>query len=136
MVRDFSYHPLMSKSEISIIRDAECVTRDGTVLRADVYHNPDIDPQPVLVCRTPYNKLCLAIRNTLLTSLTAATRLLCKTCADVTHLMVNIGGCGAISTRRSTSKMATTLSSGLPSCRSPMVGSALGDTRTRRGRYG
>ena len=47
----------MSKSEISIIRDAECVTRDGAVLRADVYHNPDIDPQPVLVCRTPYNKL-------------------------------------------------------------------------------
>ena len=47
----------MSKSEISIIRDAECETRDGTILRADIYHNPDIPPQPVLVCRTPYNKL-------------------------------------------------------------------------------
>ncbi len=42
---------------ISIQRDAECVTRDGTILRADIYFNPDDDPQPVLVCRTPYNKL-------------------------------------------------------------------------------
>ena len=47
----------MVSSNISIIRDAECVTRDGTILRGDIYHNPDIDPQPVLVCRTPYNKL-------------------------------------------------------------------------------
>ena len=47
----------MSKSEISIIRDAECETRDGTILRADIYHNPGVPPQPVLVCRTPYNKL-------------------------------------------------------------------------------
>ena len=47
----------MSKSEISIVRDAECVTRDGTILRGDIYFNADIPPQPVLVCRTPYNKL-------------------------------------------------------------------------------
>ena len=44
-------------TNISIIRDAECTTRDGTILRADIYHNPDLPPQPVLVCRTPYNKL-------------------------------------------------------------------------------
>ena len=47
----------MPKSDISIIRDAECVARDGTVLRGDVYYNADVEPQPVLVCRTPYNKL-------------------------------------------------------------------------------
>ena len=47
----------MSNSNISIIRDAELTTRDGTILRADIYHNPDIPPQPALVCRTPYNKL-------------------------------------------------------------------------------
>ena len=47
----------MPKPEISILRDFECVTRDGTILRADVYFNPDSGPQPVLVCRTPYNKL-------------------------------------------------------------------------------
>lgn len=47
----------MPNSKISIIRDAELTTRDGTILRADVYHNPDIPPQPALVCRTPYNKL-------------------------------------------------------------------------------
>lgn len=47
----------MPNSDISIIRDAELTTRDGTILRADIYHNPDIPPQPALVCRTPYNKL-------------------------------------------------------------------------------
>lgn len=47
----------MPNSKISIIRDAELTTRDGTILRADIYHNPDIPPQPALVCRTPYNKL-------------------------------------------------------------------------------
>ncbi len=47
----------MPNPNISITRNAECVTRDGTILRADVYHDPDLPPQPVLVCRTPYNKL-------------------------------------------------------------------------------
>ena len=46
-----------STSDLMITRDAECTTRDGTILRADIYHNPDSEPQPVLVCRTPYNKL-------------------------------------------------------------------------------
>ena len=46
-----------STSNISIQRDAECTTRDGTILRADIYYQPGSDPQPVLVCRTPYNKL-------------------------------------------------------------------------------
>ncbi len=49
--------PNSPNSNISIIRDAELTTRDGTILRADIYHNPDIPPQPALVCRTPYNKL-------------------------------------------------------------------------------
>ncbi len=44
-------------SNISIERDVECVARDGTVLRADVYY-PDIGERlPALVCRTPYDKL-------------------------------------------------------------------------------
>ena len=46
-----------STLDLTITRDAECTTRDGTILRADIYHNPDSEPQPVLVCRTPYNKL-------------------------------------------------------------------------------
>ena len=47
----------MSKPNISIERDQECITRDGTVLRGDVYYQTDSNPQPVLVCRTPYDKL-------------------------------------------------------------------------------
>ena len=47
----------MSKQNISIDRDQECITRDGTILRGDVYYEKDSNPQPVLVCRTPYNKL-------------------------------------------------------------------------------
>ncbi len=37
--------------------DMECTTRDGVVLRADVYHPSDGGQYPVLLCRTPYNKL-------------------------------------------------------------------------------
>ena len=47
----------MSKQNISILRDQECITRDGTILRGDVYYQAASAPQPVLVCRTPYNKL-------------------------------------------------------------------------------
>ena len=47
----------MSKHNITIERDQECFTRDGTILRGDIYYQPGSDPQPVLVCRTPYNKL-------------------------------------------------------------------------------
>ena len=49
--------PSMTSSNICIIRNAECITSDGTILRADVYYQSDSEPQPVLVCRTPYNKL-------------------------------------------------------------------------------
>ena len=37
--------------------DMECTARDGVVLRADVYHPQDGGQYPVLLCRTPYNKL-------------------------------------------------------------------------------
>lgn len=37
--------------------NAECETRDGVILRADVYHPQDGGEYPVLLCRTPYNKL-------------------------------------------------------------------------------
>ena len=47
----------MSDSNISVERDQECIASDGTILRGDVYYQPDSAPQPVLVCRTPYNKL-------------------------------------------------------------------------------
>jgi putative CocE/NonD family hydrolase len=35
----------------------ECEARDGVLLRADVYHPQDGGKYPVLLCRTPYNKL-------------------------------------------------------------------------------
>ncbi len=37
--------------------DLECPARDGVALRADVYHPADGGKYPVLLCRTPYNKL-------------------------------------------------------------------------------
>ena len=37
--------------------DMECTVRDGVILRADVYHPQDGGDYPVLLCRTPYNKL-------------------------------------------------------------------------------
>ncbi|MDA0233278.1 MAG: CocE/NonD family hydrolase, partial [Chloroflexi bacterium] len=37
--------------------DMECAVRDGVVLRVDVYHPQDGGEYPVLLCRTPYNKL-------------------------------------------------------------------------------
>ncbi len=46
-----------SSKNLSITRNAELTTRDGIILRADIYHNPAHGPQPALVCRTPYNKL-------------------------------------------------------------------------------
>lgn len=36
--------------------DLPCVTRDGTILRADVYHPAGSGTHPTLVCRTPYDK--------------------------------------------------------------------------------
>ena len=42
---------------INVDYDAEMVTRDGTILRADVYRSGESDqPRPVLLVRTPYDK--------------------------------------------------------------------------------
>ena len=43
--------------EVSVENDAEAIMRDGTVLRADVYHPADNQKYPALLCRTPYQKL-------------------------------------------------------------------------------
>ena len=37
-------------------KDLECSVRDGTILRADVYHPPGDGRHPTLICRTPYDK--------------------------------------------------------------------------------
>ncbi len=42
---------------VSLERNLECVTRDGTILRADVYHPGDGGRYPTLLNRTPYGKL-------------------------------------------------------------------------------
>ncbi len=41
---------------ILIERQVAAPMRDGVVLRADVYHDPDRGPAPVLLLRTPYGK--------------------------------------------------------------------------------
>lgn len=42
---------------LTVEENMECVARDGVKLRADVYHPQDGGKYPVLLCRTPYNKL-------------------------------------------------------------------------------
>ena len=42
---------------VSLEPNLECVTRDGTILRADVYHPADGGRYPTLLNRTPYGKL-------------------------------------------------------------------------------
>lgn len=42
---------------VAVERDLECVCRDGTILRADVYHPADGLRYPTLLNRTPYGKL-------------------------------------------------------------------------------
>lgn len=51
---DLSENPV--PADVVVERDLECATRDGTVLRADVYRPADRGPFPTLVCRTPYDK--------------------------------------------------------------------------------
>ncbi len=46
----------LSGSAIRVATDVPCETRDGTVLRADVYRPNDKGSWPVLLCRTPYDK--------------------------------------------------------------------------------
>ena len=41
---------------VTVEEDVTAEMRDGTVLRADVYHPSDSGHYPVLVCRTPYWK--------------------------------------------------------------------------------
>src|SRR6266496_1495785 len=42
---------------VSLERNVECVMRDGTILRADVYHPGDGGRYTTLLNRTPYGKL-------------------------------------------------------------------------------
>jgi hypothetical protein len=42
---------------VSIEPNLEAIMRDGTVLRADVYHPANNQKYPALLCRTPYQKL-------------------------------------------------------------------------------
>ena len=46
---------------ILIERDVPCEMRDGSVLRANIFRDPDAGPAPVLVFRTPYDKNAGAI---------------------------------------------------------------------------
>ncbi len=43
--------------EVAVESNVDVVMRDGTILRADVYHPDDSDQYPSLLCRTPYQKL-------------------------------------------------------------------------------
>ena len=43
--------------EVAVESNVEAVMRDGTILRADVYHPDDGGQYPSLLCRTPYQKL-------------------------------------------------------------------------------
>lgn len=49
----------MSSGPLPVVveRDVECVCRDGTILRADIYHPADGQRYPTLINRTPYGKL-------------------------------------------------------------------------------
>ena len=49
--------PASAPGKIAIENNAAAVMRDGTVLRADIYHLADGRKYPVLLCRTPYQKL-------------------------------------------------------------------------------
>ena len=42
--------------ELIVEKNLDCVVRDGTVLRADVYRPAGLEDLPTLVCRTPYGK--------------------------------------------------------------------------------
>jgi|TARA_B100001971_G_C18241066_1_gene570960 putative CocE/NonD family hydrolase len=50
-------YPIKNPIPTKIERNFECVARDGVILRSDVYHPDEKSKFPVLVCRTPYNKL-------------------------------------------------------------------------------
>ena len=50
-------YPNLSPIPIVIEANMDMAARDGVILRADVYHPTDDNRYPVLVCRTPYQKL-------------------------------------------------------------------------------
>ena len=49
-------YPNNKQLEVVVESNIELTTRDGVILRADVYHPIDNQVYPSLVCRTPYNK--------------------------------------------------------------------------------
>lgn len=52
---------MMAKSadyDIAIQQNVPATMRDGTILRADIYHPKTDEALPVLLCRTPYDKQC------------------------------------------------------------------------------
>lgn len=50
-------YPNSSPLEVVVESNQELTTRDGVILRADVYHPVGNEKYPALVCRTPYHKL-------------------------------------------------------------------------------
>ncbi|MGA0275596.1 MAG: CocE/NonD family hydrolase [Dehalococcoidia bacterium] len=50
-------YPAINPLYVAVESNVEMTTRDGVVLRADVYHPTDGNKYPALVCRTPYQKL-------------------------------------------------------------------------------
>lgn len=50
-------YPNLSPIPIVVEANMDMTARDGVILRADVYHPTDDNRYPVLVCRTPYQKL-------------------------------------------------------------------------------
>ena len=49
-------YPSIKPLEVVVESNLELTTRDGVILRSDVYHPTDDQAYPSLVCRTPYNK--------------------------------------------------------------------------------
>ena len=50
-------YPNLSPIPIVVEANVDMAARDGVIMRADVYHPTDDNRYPVLVCRTPYQKL-------------------------------------------------------------------------------
>lgn len=46
-----------AEDQVTVETDAGCRLRDGVVLRANIYRPAEPGPHPVLLCRTPYDKL-------------------------------------------------------------------------------
>ncbi|NQW20193.1 MAG: CocE/NonD family hydrolase [Chloroflexi bacterium] len=57
MTKHDKQYPNAAPLKVVVESNMELTTRDGVVLRADVYHPVDAFKYPALVCRTPYQKL-------------------------------------------------------------------------------